>query len=103
KPVKSSTMEAHIMHSEWMNITLEFLDLLLENIDRKIISVGTTATRTLESMYWMGNKILNHPEIKEKALKISQWEVYDDQLQHPAKLAIEALRGWIFSKQQTHL
>lgn len=103
KPVKSATMEGHIMHAEWMNITVEFLESLLKNIDRKIISVGTTATRTLESIYWMGNKILNNKISDNEELKISQWEVYEEQLLHSTTYAIEALAGWMKQYKLTHL
>ncbi len=103
KPVKADTMEGHIMHAEWMNISTHFLDLLLKNIHRKIISVGTTATRTLESIYWMGNKILNQKDLTEEQLKISQWEVYENQKLHPAETAITALSDWIKERKQTHL
>lgn len=103
KPVKSETMEGHIMHGEWMNISIDFLQQLLENIDKKIISVGTTATRTLESIFWMGNKVLNNRNIDISDLEISQWEVYDTQKIHSTKECIEALISWIKGLHQTHL
>lgn len=103
KPVKSPTMEGHFMHAEWMNITLEFLEELLKNIDRKIISVGTTATRTLESIYWMGNKILNNKISEIEDLKISQWEVYENQKTHCSKESIAALNEWVKDQHMTHL
>ncbi len=103
KPVKSATMEGHIMHEEWMNITIDFLEDLLKNLSRKIISVGTTATRTLESIYWMGNKILNGDIRDTDELKITQWEVYNEQKTHVAKESIAALIGWIKNQGLTHL
>ncbi len=103
KPVKSATMEGHTMHEEWMNITVDFLESLLRNLNRKIISVGTTATRTLESIYWMGNKILNKEISTEDELKITQWEVYDVQETHSAGESISALIKWIRKRQHTHL
>lgn len=95
KPVKSDTMEGHHMHSEWMHISLAFLKDLEEKITKKIISVGTTATRTLESIYWMGNKILNQSDIALSDLKIQQWEVYDDAPQHSPHEAVTALQKWM--------
>ncbi len=103
KPVKSDTMEGHVMHAEWQNITVNFLESLLNNIDRTIISVGTTATRTLESIFWMGNKILNNKNIDASGLKISQWEIYDPQKIHSRKEAVIALIRWIKDRHQTHL
>jgi len=103
KPVKSETMGGHIMHSEWMNITTGFLKNLYQNLDKRIICVGTTATRTLESIYWMGNKILNNKNITAEDLKITQWEVYSPQKTFSRKEAVSALIGWIESEHHSHL
>lgn len=103
KPVKSGTMEGHIMHTEWMNISIDFLEKLLQNLEHKIISVGTTSTRTLESIYWMGNKILHKGNISEADLQISQWEVYEPQKTHSPREAVTALIEWIQGRQETHL
>lgn len=103
KPVKSETMEGHHMHSEWMHISLSFLNDLEEKITKKIISVGTTATRTLESIYWMGNKILNHAHIDISDLKIQQWEVYEDTPQHSPREAVVALQKWMSNRNLEEL
>lgn len=103
KPVKSDFMEGHIMHKEWMNITVEFLENLLKNIDKSIITVGTTATRTLESIYWMGNKIISDKVNDIHDLQTSQWEVYDLQEIHSPEEATAALIHWIKSRGKSHL
>lgn len=103
KPVSSDTMEEHLMHAEWMHLDLEFLKNLLNNSNRPIISVGTTATRTLESIYWMGNKILNQASISLEALKVTQWEPYNTTKLHTTEEALQALIRWIEDKQLDHL
>ncbi len=103
KPVKAEVMEDHIMHSECLNITIEFLEQLLLKINQPIITVGTTSTRTLESIYWMGNKIVNQPNIGFDDLKISQWVPYETEKICSTEEAVSALLGWIKEKQQTHL
>jgi len=103
KPVKSETMEDHHMHFEWMNLTTEFLTALKNQLDKKIISVGTTSMRTLESIYWMGNKIINQPEISFEDLKVTQWEPYENSENHPPKEAIEALLLWMKNRNLPHL
>lgn len=103
KPVKSPTMEGHSMHAEWMNITVGFLEMLLSNLDRKIISVGTTATRTLESIFWMGNKIINNKNITFQELKVTQWEPYESMPEHEPREAIFALIEWLTTHHQSHL
>lgn len=103
KPVSSETMENHIMHAEWMTIDLVFLNSLLLNIDKPIISVGTTATRTLESIFWMGNKILNHPNITSKELKVTQWEPYETENIHAPKDTLLAFIEWMKTNNLDHL
>lgn len=103
KPVTSEIMEGHIMHQEWMSLSTIFLEQLLDQLDKQIISVGTTSTRALESIYWMGNKILNNPEIPHKDLKISQWEVYDEQTTHPPVEAVSALLARLRERGDNHL
>ena len=51
RPVKVDKIENHIMHSEWCDVPQATIDLILETKARgnKVIAVGTTATRALES------------------------------------------------------
>lgn len=58
QPIKDETVTNHPMHSEQMVIDIETVrHLSLQN--EKIIAVGTTSMRTLESIYWYGVKIIN--------------------------------------------
>jgi len=64
RPVSSETVEEHHMHSEWYHMSKEVADVL-NNAKAKgmrIISVGTTSTRTLESIY---NKYGKFIEVSE--------------------------------------
>jgi len=87
KPVTETHIENHIMHSEQLFFTKETIANLLKNSDKKIIAVGTTTTRALESLYWVGVKLATSPNPSkggEHSLPfgegwggaISQWEVY---------------------------
>ncbi|MEO8567613.1 MAG: S-adenosylmethionine:tRNA ribosyltransferase-isomerase, partial [Ginsengibacter sp.] len=80
KPVKSQTMENHEMHAEWMEVSTEFIERLLNNLTNEIICVGTTSVRTVESLYWMGVKSMLYPDREVDDLAIKQWEVYEDDL-----------------------
>jgi len=73
KPVKSENISEHQMHNERFIIKKEAIEDLKNNIG-KIVSVGTTTLRTLESVYWTGVKLFLG---KENFNKIEQWEVYD--------------------------
>lgn len=78
KPVKAATMAEHEMHGEWMEVTIGFIEDLLFNLNNPVIAVGTTATRTLESLYWMGVKVFYQPFIS--TVQLQQWEVYEEPL-----------------------
>ncbi|MFW1785399.1 tRNA preQ1(34) S-adenosylmethionine ribosyltransferase-isomerase QueA [Acinetobacter nosocomialis] len=50
-PVRTDDITNHVMHSEWCDVPQEAIDLILATKARgnKVIAVGTTATRALES------------------------------------------------------
>lgn len=76
KPVKSSTLADHEMHAEYIDVGISLLRKLLSAPDNKIIAVGTTSLRTLESLYWIGcapEKILS----AASSVLVSQWEPYE--------------------------
>ncbi len=76
KPVKSDTMAAHEMHGEYIDVSLETLEYLYHNFDKTVTAVGTTSMRTLESLYWIGQKISQSQNIKPEELTVEQWEPY---------------------------
>ena len=51
RPVKADKIEEHIMHSEYISVSMESADLINERKKQggRIIDVGTTSLRTLES------------------------------------------------------
>jgi S-adenosylmethionine:tRNA ribosyltransferase-isomerase len=73
KPVKTETIAGHEMHAEFFEVHIDTINTILEYSGRDIIPVGTTSLRTLESLYWIGVKILNN----ETDLGVHQWEVYE--------------------------
>ena len=75
KPVSSETIGGHFMHEEKILITDSFIRKLLENRDKQLIAVGTTVTRTLESLFVVGAKM--HLGIPNP-LEVEQWETYDN-------------------------
>lgn len=75
KPVSSETIGGHFMHEEKIVITEEFIRKLQNNQGKRLIAVGTTVTRTLESLFVVGAKLhlgLANP------LVVDQWETYDN-------------------------
>jgi S-adenosylmethionine:tRNA ribosyltransferase-isomerase len=59
-PVKTEDALQHQMHSEQIIIQRKNIISLLQE-DRFMVAVGTTAMRTLESLYWYGVKLLHNP------------------------------------------
>lgn len=80
KPVSSATIDQHIMHSEKVYIEYNFIETLLHNINKQIFTVGTTSTRSLESLYWFGVK-LHLNEVQNQEIDILQWDAYQEKYQ----------------------
>jgi len=77
KPVKSETMEGHQMHAEYIEVNKSLIEKLLIQSEKPIVAVGTTSMRTIESLYWLGCKLLMNPSEFDNQLPfVSQWEVY---------------------------
>ena len=76
KPVSTETIGEHIMHKEQIVITRETIEAILNCNNKKIIAVGTTVARTLESLFIIGAKLnLNLPD----PFNIQQWEIYENE------------------------
>ncbi|PKP35410.1 MAG: S-adenosylmethionine tRNA ribosyltransferase [Bacteroidetes bacterium HGW-Bacteroidetes-17] len=75
KPVSTDSIEAHEMHTEKIIIQKSTIEKLIEKQGEKIIVVGTTTLRTLESLYWFGAKLM----INELSVfSILQWDPYQE-------------------------
>ena len=96
KPVKSEEIEGHEMHTEYVSVRRQTLEKLLAH-DCQAIAVGTTSVRTLESLYFMGCKVLKNPDVTEGDLHVNQWEPYEDEGGEKADIrsAIQALINWL--------
>ena len=86
KPVKSEKIGDHDMHTEFISISKETVQNLLKN-SGKLIVVGTTSMRTIESLYFIGKKLEENPDAQPYELTVSQWDPYvEDAIQiSPAK------------------
>jgi S-adenosylmethionine:tRNA ribosyltransferase-isomerase len=95
KPVKASVMQEHEMHAEWIDVSIQTIENLIENIDNTIVTIGTTSLRTIESLYWLGVKAALHPQ--SNLLQLSQWDVYDElaKVDITPKEALSSLIQWL--------
>jgi S-adenosylmethionine:tRNA ribosyltransferase-isomerase len=90
QPVKSVNILNHKMHGEHFLVTKKTIETLLANSGR-IIPVGTTSVRTIESLYWLGIKAINNPQGSEPVLFLDQWESYFMNTKISPQSALEAL------------
>jgi len=75
KPVKTKTIAEHHMHAERFEVSISTLQELRNATT--LIAVGTTSLRTMESLYWLGIKILKGSFKSHQELVIGQWEAYE--------------------------
>jgi S-adenosylmethionine:tRNA ribosyltransferase-isomerase len=120
KPVKAARMEDHEMHAEYIDVRTSLIEKLRDcfvarltnkNADKNIIAVGTTSLRTLESLYWMGAKIIagnsglnsgannaNSAPLTIDNLAVEQWApyIFTEQGNLPSTAAaLDALASWL--------
>ena len=73
--MKSEEIEGHEMHTEYISVRRDTIEKLITH-NASAIAVGTTSVRTLESLYYMGLKVLRNSDISESELHVAQWEPY---------------------------
>ena len=104
RPVKSATIGDHPMHTEYIAVRRHTIERILAH-QCQVIAVGTTSVRTLESLYYMGLKVLANPDLTEDALHVNQWEPYDQPTADSPQpsVALQALLDWMSRRQLTVL
>lgn len=84
QPVKSETIGDHLMHSEFIAVPVSLICELAAG-ERRVVAVGTTSVRTLESLYHAGRLVAAGRWEGE----VPQWAPYDPSL--PEMTTSEAL------------
>ena len=105
KPVKSEEIEGHEMHTEFISVRRSTIQKLIDH-QASAIAVGTTSVRTLESLYYMGLKVMQNPELSEEQLHVAQWEPYESEkgIVNSVKFAttvqaLKALADWMDARR----
>ena len=99
KPVQTDEVEDHVMHTEHIVVTRQVIERLARN-ESKVVAVGTTSVRTLESLYWLGVKLMAGQDID---CGLGQWEAYDLPSGVAVADALGALLGHIDASQSDEL
>jgi S-adenosylmethionine:tRNA ribosyltransferase-isomerase len=89
QPVKTENAADHSMHQEQIVITKENVESLLSAPVK--VAVGTTALRTLESLYWFGVKLKSDPEApfrvtQQDPYRLTQTITLHDSIEEVVKL-----------------
>lgn len=98
KPVKSEVIGDHEMHTEFISVRRSAIENIRTNLGR-IIAVGTTSVRTLESLYYMGRTLVNNPDATSEELVVTQWTPYHDTEEVTAHEALTALLDYLDRNQ----
>jgi S-adenosylmethionine:tRNA ribosyltransferase-isomerase len=101
-PVKSATIDQHTMHSEHFSVSASTLEKIKDH-KGNITAVGTTSARTLESLYWLGVKLLCAEKDKHYPMDLSQWEPAGLPQGVPINTAMEALQEFLDAEKLTML
>ena len=89
KPVSTDTIGEHAMHSETVIVRKSLIENLIKHFGKPIVPVGTTSTRTLESLYWLG-VMLAEQGLELRPLHVEQWFPYES---HTPLTASDALQN----------
>ena len=91
-PVKSSLVSEHNMHREPFVVTADFLRKLRASLGR-VIAVGTTSVRTLESLYYIGVSCIRTGVPAD----VDQWAPYAEcaESQPTVEEALDALLAYM--------
>lgn len=90
QPVKVLNAIEHTMHAEQVVFSQELVEKLQQHLG-KIIAVGTTSVRALESLYWYGVRLLQG----EKSFWIEQLSPYQTEIVPNAAASLEAVLSYM--------
>lgn len=97
RPVKSETMEEHDMHAEWIEVSIDTIDSLLQH-GGEIVATGTTSLRTLESLYWIGYKLFCNLPVDIAGIAVEQWDPYEVESTCTKQQSLQAIKKHLAEK-----
>lgn len=98
KPVKTETIEEHEMHTEFISVNRSTIERVKANLG-KVIAVGTTSVRTLESLYYIGAVLAVNPEATSEEMVVKQWTPYaEETLPVPVEEALQHILDYLDRK-----
>lgn len=101
-PVKEKNARDHAMHSELVVVQRSFLEEWRRKTEG-LIAVGTTSTRCLESLYWLGVKLLISPMEDTLEQGIDQWDHEELPQGIPLNESLDTLLSYLEQKELDQL
>ena len=102
KPVSTETIGEHAMHSETIIVRKSLIQHLIDQLGKPIIPVGTTSTRTLESLYWIG-MMLKEQGMTLRPLHVEQWYPYQEHAPLTTREALQLILDYLDQHGLTRL
>ena len=102
QPVKVADANQHTMHTEIIAVPKATIQTIISNLGH-IVAVGTTSMRTLESLYFLGEKLCigdRIPDSGDSTLSVSQFEPYEKEYTLSTREALRAIMGYLDATQQ---
>lgn len=94
QPVKSESIEGHTMHTEFIRVNRDLIKQIMDD-SRFLIAVGTTSVRTLESLYYVGEKLEDKPDASSEEIKVLQWQPYEKEYTLPVEKALQNILDYL--------
>ena len=103
-PVKTADANEHTMHTEIVAVPKEAIQAIKDNLG-KIVAVGTTSMRTLESLYFIGCQLrqVESPFDMGYLPKVGQFEPYEKEYTTSAADALQAILYYLKATRQDTL
>lgn len=102
RPVATPTIGEHAMHSETVIVRKSLIQNLINHLGGNIIPVGTTSTRTMESLYWIG-MMLHEEGSALRDLHVNQWYPYESHPELSSREALQLIIKYLDQHQLTRL
>ena len=95
-PVKADDAAEHPMHTEHFIVRRATIENLLQNVD-KIVAVGTTSVRTLESLSALAWRVKSLGDAELERV-VGQWELYDIPAEFTGREALQTLLDYMLER-----
>ena len=97
QPVKVADANQHTMHTEIISVPRDTIETIIANLGH-IVAVGTTSMRTLESLYFLGEKLYagcQMLDIGDTTLFVAQFAPYEREHTLSTREALQAIVAYL--------